>query len=49
MQSVRAATLAAHQEIEERVAHKVEVEYLEEQLDNHAKDKEFKRLVLDFS
>jgi len=49
MQSVRAATLAAHQEIEERVAHKVEAEYLEAQLENHAKDREFKRLALDFS
>lgn len=42
------ATINAHKEIEERVAHKVEVEYLHDQLDLHAKDKEFKRLVQDF-
>jgi hypothetical protein len=41
--------LSAHQEIEDRVAHKVEVEYLHSQLDLHAKDRELKRLSLDFS
>ncbi len=47
-EGLKAAQINANKEIEKRVSHKVELEYLNEQLHLHAKDREFKRLHGDF-